>query len=62
MCKQGPLLAVMVCGEGDFICVSVSGCIVCVGVAVEELNLEEVTQQWQCGQMSNYDYIMALNL
>ena len=35
---------------------------VCVGVAVEELNLEEVTRQWQCGQMSNYDYIMALNL
>lgn len=48
-------------------CVCVSVCtdvwwLCCVGVAVEELDLEELTRQWQWGRMSNYDYIMALNL
>ena len=57
------LLNIFIC-----VCLSVCLCVLCavvvcyVGVVVEELDLEELTRQWQWGQMSNYDYIMALNL
>ena len=33
-----------------------------LGVSVEEMDLESLTKQWQIGGMSNYDYLMALNL
>jgi factor associated with neutral sphingomyelinase activation len=32
------------------------------GVAVEDMNLEELTVKWQCRELSNYDYLMSLNV
>ena len=31
-------------------------------VKLETMELEELTQKWQSGELSNYDYLMSLNL
>ena len=31
-------------------------------VTLEQVELEELTHKWQLGELSNYDYLMYLNL